>query len=457
MSEIHAVILAAGKGTRMRSQRPKVLHEVAGRPMLAHVIDAAQAAGVQQAHVVVGHGADQVRQWAHAAGLALTFAEQREQLGTAHAVAQALPGIPDQARVWVLYGDVPLVDARTLEALARTPADGVALVTARLTQPRGYGRILRDAAGQVVGIVEENDASPEQRALTEINTGILAAPAGRLRQWLARVRNDNAKGEYYLTDVIGLAVAEGVAVQAVLAAEAQDLEGVNDRAQLARAERRYQQRQAQTLLDAGLTLADPARFDLRGELRHGQDVFIDVGVVLEGRVVLGDGVRIGPYAQLRDVVLGERCEVLAHSVLEGVRAGTAVRVGPFARLRPGTELADEVHIGNFVEVKQARLGTGTKAGHLAYLGDAVIGAEVNVSAGVITCNYDGANKHLTTIGDGAFIGSDSQLVAPVTVGARAFIAAGSTITREAPADQLTIARHRGQTSLAGWKRPTKKR
>lgn len=459
MPPIHVVILAAGQGTRMKSALPKVLHPVAGKPMLGHVLDTAQALGAGACHVVLGHGSEQVLQWfdrAYAPEVRVHWALQAQQLGTAHAVLQALPPIPDDALVVVLYGDVPLVSEETLRALAAAADPGLALVTVTLAAPKGYGRILRDAQGEVSGIVEENDADDAQKRITEINTGLLAAPAAALKRWLAAVGNDNAKGEYYLTDIVAMAVAEGLPVQTIAAASAAEVEGVNDRAQLARAERQFQQRQAQALLRDGLGLADPARFDLRGRLRFGRDVTLDVGVVLEGEIVLEDGVQIGPYAVLRNVTLGAGTQVLAHSVLEGVITGRDCRIGPFARIRPETELADDVHIGNFVEIKKGRLGRATKAGHLAYIGDAVIGAEVNISAGVITCNYDGANKHVTVIGDGAFIGSDSQLVAPVEIGANAFIAAGSTIAKNAPPEQLTINRPREQRSLAGWKRPQKK-
>lgn len=453
---LHAIILAAGRGTRMNSALPKVLHTVGGRPMLDHVLRLAQASGAQ-CHLVLGHGADVVQQWLREReGAAPTIAEQTEQLGTAHAVAQALPGIADDALVVVLYGDVPLIPPQTLAGLVDAAKTGLALVTVKLANPTGYGRILR-SFGRVFGIVEENDASPQQKAIDEINTGLLAAPAGSLKRWIAQVRNENAKGEFYLTDIVALAVAEGVEVRTVEALDAQAVEGVNDRQQLARAERFYQKQQADQLMRAGVQFADPSRFDLRGTLSTGRDVFIDVGVVIEGQVNLADGVRIGAYSVLRNVSLGANTEVLSHCVLEGLDAGEACRIGPFSRVRPDSHFDDEVHIGNFVEVKKGRLGRATKAGHLAYVGDARVGADVNISAGVITCNYDGANKHETVIGDGAFIGTDTQLVAPVTVGERAFIAAGSTITQTAPPDQLTICRARGQKTVPGWKRPVKKK
>lgn len=455
---VHCIVLAAGQGTRMKSALPKVLHPVGGKPMLGHVLDAVHGAGAAACHVVYGHGGEQVQTWcakAYPHERQLHWALQEKQLGTGHAVAQAIPQVPDAATVLIAYGDVPLIRSETLATLAAAGAEGLAIATVELAQPRGYGRILRDAQGQVTGIVEENDASEAQRVIREVNTGLMAAPARLLKPWLAALRNDNAKGEYYLTDVVGFAVAAGLPVQAVRVADAEEVEGVNDRLQLARQERVYQRRQAEALMREGVALADPARFDLRGSLRVGRDVHIDVGVVIEGDCEFADGVSIGPYCVLKDVRLGAGCQVLAHSVLEGLDAGQHCRIGPFSRVRPQTRFADEVHIGNFVEVKKGELGSGTKAGHLAYIGDAMVGARVNVSAGVITCNYDGANKHTTVIGDDAFIGTDSQLVAPVTIERGAYVAAGSTITRTAPADSLTICRAREQKSIAGWKKPVK--
>jgi bifunctional UDP-N-acetylglucosamine pyrophosphorylase/glucosamine-1-phosphate N-acetyltransferase len=456
-ASVHAIILAAGQGTRMKSARPKVLHAVGGTPMLGHVLKAAGAAGVEQPHIVLGHGAEAIRAWlATLGGEPPATVIQERQLGTAHAVLQALPEIPDSALVVVLYGDVPLVSAATVRAVLDASGQGLALVTVVLDEPRGYGRILRDGHGRVTGIVEENDANAAQRAIREVNTGLLAAPARRLKRWLSRVKADNAKGEFYLTDVVALAVADGVEVATVAAASAAEVEGVNDPVQLAQAERRYQSAQAERLQRDGLYLADPARFDLRGSLVFGRDVRIDLGCVLEGAVRLGDGVEIGPYCVLRDVSIGAGTRVHAHSVLEDSSIGADCSIGPFARLRPGAALADEVHVGNFVEIKKSTLGQGSKANHLAYVGDATIGARVNVGAGVITCNYDGANKFQTVVGDDVFIGSDSQLVAPVTIGRGAYIAAGSTIAKDAPEDLLTINRARDQRSLTGWKRPKKK-
>lgn len=452
---LHAVILAAGQGTRMRSAVPKVLHEVAGQPMLGHVLAAAQQAQAVQAHVVLGHAAEAVQSWIESWPSAVKTVLQAQQLGTAHALQQAMPQVPDDAMVVVLYGDVPLITADTVQRLAAAAASGLALVTATLEQPRGYGRILRDAAGHITGIVEDKDATPPQRDIREINTGLLAAPAARLRGWLSRIGNDNASGEYYLTDAVALAVADGVAVQSVTAASVDEIEGVNDRAQLAAAERRYQRAQSRRLMAEGLQLLDPERFDLRGRLQFGRDVCIDIGCVVEGDVRLGDGVRVGPYSVLRDVSIGAGTRVEAHCVLERADVGAGCAIGPFARLRPGAALGAGVHIGNFVEIKNSQLGDGAKANHLAYVGDADVGARSNIGAGVITCNYDGAHKHRTVIGADVFVGSDSQLVAPVTVGDRAYIAAGSTIFRDAPADALTVSRAREQRSIPGWQRPRK--
>lgn len=451
---LHVIILAAGQGTRMKSARPKVLQRLGGRPMLGHVIDAARALGAAGVHVVIGHGAEAVQGWARDAygPGAVQWAEQREQRGTAHAVQQAMPQIPDTAQVLILYGDVPLISAAMLRELVAAGTATLALATVELEQPKGYGRIVRDAQRRVTGIVEEKDASAAQRAIREANTGLMSAPAERLRAWLAAVNNNNASGEFYLTDIVAMAVAAELEV-ATVAAEASEVEGANDRTQLARLERALQHRQATALMQAGVSFADPARFDLRGTLRHGRDVMIDLGCIFEGEIELADDVQIGPYCVLRNVKLGAGTIVNAHSVLEGCEAGADCVIGPFARVRPTTTLAAGAHVGNFVEVKNATLGAGTKANHLAYVGDAKIGARTNIGAGVITCNYDGANKHQTTIGDDVFVGSDTQLVAPVTVGDGATIGAGSTITREVPAGGLTIARAREQKTHAGWKRP----
>ena len=452
-ANVHAIVLAAGQGTRMRSALPKVLHPVGGRPMLLRVLDAASAAGMSNFHLVLGHGADQVRAQL---GAGVNVVLQAEQLGTGHAVQQALPAVPDEALVVVLYGDVPLIAADLLQRLITAAGHGLALVTVRPADPQGYGRIVRGANGAVLRIVEEKDASAEVRRIGEVNTGLLAAPAAKLRHWLARVGNDNAKREYYLTDVVALAVAEGLRITTVEAGDPHEVEGVNDPLQLAAAERDWQRREAARLMHEGLYLADPARFDLRGQLRFGRDVHIDVGVIVEGEVELGDGVYVGPYTLLRNARIGAGTRIEAHSVLDDCNVGAEARIGPFARLRPGAELADQVHIGNFVEIKKSRLGQGSKANHLAYVGDASVGARVNIGAGVITCNYDGVNKHRTVIGDDAFIGTDSQLVAPITIGDRAYIAAGSTIVKPAPADALTVCRAREQKTFPNWKRPVKK-
>jgi bifunctional UDP-N-acetylglucosamine pyrophosphorylase / glucosamine-1-phosphate N-acetyltransferase len=454
-SALHVVILAAGQGTRMKSRLPKVLHPLAGRPMLQHVLDTARALGARGCHVVIGHGADRIRGWSESLPAAARprFVEQKEQLGTAHAVAQALPGIPRTAQVLVLYGDVPLVPPRALRALLSAP--GLSLLTTTLAEPAGYGRIVRDAAGAVTGIVEEREASAAQKRIQEVNTGILSVPARLLGHWLPRVGNANRKGEYYLTDVVALAAADGVEVTA-RPAPAEEVLGVNDRAQLAAAERVFQRRQAEALMREGLGVADPARFDLRGTLKFAADVALDVGVVLEGEVELGEGVSVGPYCVLRNVRLGAGTRVESHSVLDGVQAGRDCRIGPFARIRPESALADGVHVGNFVEVKKTSLGQGSKANHLAYLGDGTVGAQVNVGAGTIFCNYDGAAKHQTVLEDQVFVGSDTQLVAPVRVGRGATIAAGSTITRDVPPGGLAVCRAKEQKHYPGWKRPQKK-
>jgi len=451
---LHVIILAAGEGKRMKSLRPKVLQPIAGRSMLGHVIDRARALQAAGIHVVFGHGGDAVRA-AFAGQDDLGWAEQAQQLGTGHAVAQAMPQVPDGAQVLVLYADVPLITGPTLQALLDAAAGGAGVLVDTLDDPGGYGRVLLDAAGRVEVIVEQRDARPEQLAVRRINTGVVCAPATALRRWLGALSNDNAQGEYYLTDIFAMARADGMAAAAVACREPGEADGANDAWQLAQLERRWQLRQARRLCLEGLRLADPARFDLRGELQIGRDVEIDVDVLIEGAVTLGDGVRIGPFCRLRNVSIAAGSVVHAHCDIEGAEIGPACVVGPYARLRPGSVLAAEAHVGNFVETKQTRLGRGSKANHLSYLGDALIGERVNIGAGTITCNYDGANKHLTTVGDGAFIGSNSSLVAPVEIGAEATIGAGSTITKPAPPGQLSVARAR-QSSLTGWQRPKKK-
>jgi len=448
------VILAAGQGKRMNSGLPKVLQPLAGRPMLAHVIDTARSLEADAINIVHGHGGEAVQE--HFPTADLTWTLQAEQLGTGHAVAQALPAIPPDHQVLVLCGDAPLVERETLAVLCDVvPATAVGLLTARLDDPSGYGRILRDADGAVAGIVEERDATDEQCEIDEINTGVMILPAGWLRRVLAELEPNNAQGEYYLTDVIQRAVDEALSVVTVEAPDASEALGINDRAQLAAAERVVQRRQAQVLLDQGVTLADPERFDQRGDVTVGKDVFIDVGAVLIGRVVLGDRVRIGPYAVLEDAVLGDDCIVHSHCVMAGITAGPACEIGPFARLRPGATFSERVKIGNFVEVKASEIDAGSKVNHLSYVGDTHIGSSVNIGAGTITCNYDGANKHRTTIGDGVFVGSGVMLVAPVVVGDNATIGAGSTISKDAPPDALTVERAR-QTTIPGWRRPAKK-
>ena len=448
------VILAAGQGKRMRSALPKVLHPLAGRPLLAHVLDAAERLGSAKTVVVYGHGGEQVPSVLGDRDCA--WVEQAERLGTGHAVQHAMPVLQDVDRVLVLYGDVPLVDPETLGGLIEASRHcPLGILTATLGDPTGYGRILRDlGTRQILRIVEHRDASPEELDLREVNTGFLVAERTRLQGWLQRLTNDNAQGEYYLTDVIGLAVADGEEVASVQAPTVEEISGVNDRVQLAALERHYQGRMAEDLMRGGVTLADPARIDIRGSLRTGRDVTIDVNLVVEGRVTLGDGVRIGPNCLIRDSVIAEGVEVLANCVIEGAQIGPGARVGPFARLRPEALLDADTHIGNFVEIKKSRVGPGSKVNHLTYVGDAEIGRGVNVGAGTITCNYDGANKFRTVIGDGAFIGSNTALVAPVTVGAGATIGAGSVITSDAPPEELTLARGR-QVTIPGWQRPRK--
>ena len=454
---LNIVILAAGQGKRMQSNLPKVLHPIAGRPMLTHVLDSARALGAQCIAVVVGHGAEQVKQ-AYAVQPDLQFALQQPQLGTGHAVLQAVPLFQESDTndvTIILYGDVPLVQPDTLRALLTARADGVAILTEILPDATGYGRIVRDSKGNVTAIVEHKDATSEQRAIQEVNTGIMAVPTRHLKSWLAKLTNNNAQGEYYLTDIIGMAVAGGVSVNVAHPAASFETLGVNSRLQQAELERLWQRELARRQLEAGVTIVDPARFDLRGELVCGQDVFIDVGCVFEGRVVLADGVRIGAHCVLRNVSLGRSTHIEPFSHLDQAEVGADAHIGPYARLRPGAMLADATHVGNFVEIKNTKLGKGSKANHLAYVGDADVGERVNIGAGTITCNYDGVNKHRTIIEDDAFIGSDTQLVAPVRVGKGATLGAGTTLTRDAPAGKLTVSRAK-QLTIEGWKRPVKK-
>lgn len=450
---LEIIILAAGQGTRMRSNLPKVLHPLAGKPMLAHVLDTARALGPAAIHVVYGHGGEQVKQAID--DPALNWVEQAEQLGTGHAVEQAMPAVKDGAIVLILYGDVPLITAQTLQGVLQRSAAGLGLLTVELADPTGYGRILRDGLGRVVAIVEQKDASAEQLPIREGNTGIMACQGQRLRSWLEQLDNRNAQGEFYLTDVIALAVQEGVEVVAQRVVDEDEVAGVNDRLQLAQLERRYQRRCADALMRDGATLLDPSRFDLRGSASVGHDVVIDVGVVFEGEVVLGDRVRVGANCVLRDVRIGDDVSIEPMSLIEQAEIGSHCCIGPFARIRPGTRLAERARVGNFVEVKNSVIGRAAKVNHLSYIGDTTMGSEVNIGAGTITCNYDGANKHRTVIGDRAFIGSDSQLVAPVTVGNDATIGAGSTITRDTPEGELTLSRS-AQKSIKGWKRPVKR-
>ena len=437
----------------MRSALPKMLQQLAGRPLLQHVIDTARALAPNAIHVVYGHGGERVRSALGSAPVSWTL--QEEQLGTGHAVGVAMPHIPEEHRVLVLYGDVPLIRRETLARLAELAGtEGLGLLTARFDEPQGYGRIVRNARGLVQKIVEQKDATAKQLTIRECNTGVLVAPARRLRSWLGRLTAANSQGEYYLTDVIAMAVKEHLPVRALLAEDAGEVLGVNDKAQLAQLERICRERAARELLLAGVTLADPARVDVRGTLSHGSDVFIDVNVVFEGRVALGDRVHIGAGCVVRDSSIGADTQVLPHCVIDGAVIGAGCSIGPFARLRPAAILAAEVHIGNFVEVKNSQLGAASKANHLAYVGDAEVGSRVNIGAGTIVANYDGAMKHRTTIGDDVHTGSNSVLVAPIIVGAGATIAAGSTVTHSVPADKLTIARA-PQTTVETWQRPVK--
>jgi bifunctional UDP-N-acetylglucosamine pyrophosphorylase/glucosamine-1-phosphate N-acetyltransferase len=451
---LSVVILAAGQGKRMGSDLPKVLQPLAGRPLLAHVVATARQLGPDAIHVVHGHGAERVR--SAITGPDLRWVLQAEQKGTGHALMQAMPGVPDGDTVLVLYGDVPLIRAGTLrELLSRAAPQKLALLSARLPDPSGYGRIVRDGAGRVARVVEDRDANHKERAISEVNTGVLAASAARLRVWLGTLRADNSQGEYYLTDCVGAAVRDGCAVEAVVAGSPAEVLGVNDKRELAGAEAAHRADRAAELMSAGVTLVDPTRLDVRGEVQCGRDVVIDVNVILAGKVRLGDRVKIGPNNFLRDCEIGDDTEIVGNCYLEGLVAGARCSIGPFTRVRRGAKLADGVHLGNFVEVKNSELGAGTKANHLAYLGDTTVGSKVNVGAGTVTCNYDGANKHRTTIGDGAFIGSGAMLVAPVSVGEDATIGAGSTITKPAPAGKLTVERSR-QVTVENWKRPEKK-
>jgi len=450
---LHVIILAAGEGTRMQSDLPKVLHTVGGQPMLVHLLQTASLLQPDAIHVVVGSGADRVREACR--DFSVNWVEQAERRGTGHAVDQAIPAVPDEAHVLVLLGDHPLIPAEVLEQMSRQPLPALGVLTMILDDPRGYGRIERDRTGRINGIVEERDASQSQRAIHEVNTGIIMAKAAPLRHWLQQLECSNSKNEYYLTDIFAMAYKEGYEIRAVQAPDPLDLQGANDRRQVAALEHRYRQRMADGLMAKGVSLLDPARIDVRGQVEVGRDVVIDINVVLQGKIDLGDGVIIGPGCVLTDCSLAAGTIVKAHSVLEGVRTTGACEIGPFARLRPGTELSRGARVGNFVEVKNSQFGENSKANHLSYVGDTKIGERVNIGAGTITCNYDGVNKYKTVIEDDAFIGSDTQLIAPVTVGKGATIGAGSTISKDAPAGELTLSRVR-QDTIEGWKRPQKK-
>jgi bifunctional UDP-N-acetylglucosamine pyrophosphorylase/glucosamine-1-phosphate N-acetyltransferase len=449
---MNIVILAAGQGKRMHSNLPKVLHPLAGKALVAHVIDTARSLSPQTLCLVYGHGGDAVRTTLDAPDL--SWALQEPQLGTGHAVQQAVPHLQPQGTTLVLYGDVPLIQAETLKRLLHGAQEALAILTVELAEPEGYGRIVRDASGQVVRIVEQKDATAAERGICEINTGIMAMPTARLGDWLARLSNSNAQNEYYLTDIVGMAVAEGLPVRTAHPQHEWEVLGVNSKVQLAELERIAQRSNAVYLMEQGVRLADPARLDVRGQLQCGRDVFIDVNCVFEGRVELGEAVEVGPNCVIRNARIGAGTRLAAFTHIEDAVVGPDGRIGPFARLRPGTELAEDVHIGNFVEIKKSTLAAHSKANHLAYIGDATIGSRVNVGAGTITCNYDGANKFQTIIEDDAFIGSDTQLVAPVTVGRGATLGAGTTLTKDAPAGSLTISRAK-QLSIPGWKRPQK--
>ena len=450
---MEVVVLAAGQGKRMRSVLPKVLQPIAGKPMLAHVLDAARALDAHRICVIYGHGGEVVRERLDAADLA--WARQEPQLGTGHAVQQSLPHLSDGDMALVLYGDVPLIGVPTLRRLVDAAGgERLALLTVAMDNPTGYGRILRDAAGKVTRIVEEKDASAEERKVCEVNTGILVAPVTRLRDWLGRIGNDNAQGEYYLTDIIGLAVADGIVVASVQPDSLAETLGVNNKAQLAELERLHQGSIARRLMEEGATLIDPARIDVRGSLTVGRDVEIDVNCVFEGTVDLGDNVRIAANCVIRNARIGAGTRVEPFSHVDSTTMGQVCVIGPYARTRPGTVLGNDVHLGNFVEVKNSIIADHSKANHLAYVGDADIGRKVNIGAGTITCNYDSVNKHRTIIEDDVFIGSDTQLVAPVRVGRGATLGAGTTLTKDAPPDQLTVTRVR-QISVTNWKRPVK--
>lgn len=450
---LSVVILAAGKGTRMYSDLPKVLHPIAGKPMVKHVIDTVKKLGADNIHLIYGHGGELMQQ--RLADEPVNWVLQQQQLGTGHAMQQAMPFFSDDENILMLYGDGPLITESTLEKLiAAKPEKGIALLTVMLENPTGYGRILRKE-GNVVAIVEQKDASPEQLMIKEINTGVMVADGASFKKWLTQLDNNNAQGEYYITDVIAMANCDGCQVVAVSATDIMEVEGANNRLQLAALERYYQKSQAEKLLLAGVSLVDPLRFDLRGILKHGKDVEIDINVIIEGTVKLGNRVKVGAGVILKNCEIADDVEIKPYSVIEDTIIGYRAKVGPFARLRPGTELADETHIGNFVEIKKSQIGKGSKVNHLSYVGDTQMGSNCNVGAGAITCNYDGANKFKTIIGDNVFVGSDSQLVAPVEIYNGATIAAGTTVTKSVAENELVISRV-PQRHIQGWQRPTKK-
>lgn len=452
-----SVILAAGKGTRMASNKPKVLHTLAGKPMVKHVIDTCSSLGADNIHLIYGHGREQMQ--ATLANEPINWVLQTEQLGTGHAVNQAAPYFSDDEKILIVYGDVPLISEQTLHSLLNAqPKNGIALLTVILDDPTGYGRIIRsssDASDAIIAIVEQKDATDKQKLITEVNTGVMVATARDLKRWLAGLDNNNAQGEYYLTDIIATAYTEGKTITAVHPQSAVEVEGANDRIQLARLERAYQREQANKLLEQGVMLLDPNRFDLRGQLQCGVDVEIDINVIIEGSVSIGDNVVIGAGCYLKDCEIDDNSIIRPYSVIENASVGESCTVGPFSRLRPGAELHNDAHVGNFVEIKNARIGEGSKANHLTYIGDAEIGKRVNVGAGVITCNYDGANKFKTIIGDDVFVGSDCQLIAPVTIGNGATIGAGTTLTCDVAENELAISRAKGR-QIPNWKRPSKK-
>jgi len=453
------VILAAGRGTRMNSNIPKVLHQIGGDSMLGHVLNAARKLESQQIHVVVGYGAEQIKQ-EFSTDKELQWALQEQQLGTGHAVMQAMPSIDTtkpEKRVLVLYGDVPLTNFSTLIKLVQQANSNTLCILTLVTEnPKGLGRIVRDDSGEITAIVEEKDASDEQKKINEVNTGIMVIPATKLNTWLNSLGNDNAQGEYYLTDLVAMAAADDESViSAMVIDDENEVQGVNDKAQLAGLERQYQMNKAEQLLKAGVLLRDPSRIDIRGEIETGSDVEIDINVIFEGCVMLGNGVKIGPNVVIKDSKIADNANILQGTNIDGAEIGEGASVGPYARIRPGTILNENTKIGNFVETKNAIFGKGSKASHLAYIGDAVLGENVNIGAGTIFCNYDGVNKHKTTIGDNVFVGSNSVLVAPLTLADNTFVAAGSSISSDVPADSLAIARGK-QRNITGWKRPTKK-